>query len=223
LFRCGLPSVIIQRKPRAYRRLLCGLPRLDKATHRSADDGQWTGLVPVVSRARMEVPHASAVPRERGRDSRERTIAAHTPDLPSLRRYRAGVAVVTAAVAARPRVRVFAGSPHQVRHVRDFVGRAVAGCPVAGDVVLLASEVATNAIVHTASGAGGSFTVAVCQSGSRVRVEVLDGGSAKSPVAHAPGCPGESGSGLVLVGEIAARWGHSGGQHGRVVWFEVEW
>lgn len=130
---------------------------------------------------------------------------------------------MTAALAAKPKVRVFAGSPHQVRHVRDFVGRAVAGCPVSGDVVLLASEVATNAIVHTASGAGGSFTVAVRQAGSRVRVEVLDGGSVKSPVARLSGCPGESGRGLFLVNEFAARWGHSGDQHGRIVWFEVEW
>lgn len=130
---------------------------------------------------------------------------------------------MTAALAARPKMRIFSGSPRQVRLVRDFVGRAVAGCPVAGDVVLLASEVATNAIVHTASGAGGSFTVAVCQSGSRVRVEVLDGGSVNAPVVRPSGCPGEFGRGLVLVGEIAARWGYSGGQRGRVVWFEVEW
>jgi anti-sigma regulatory factor (Ser/Thr protein kinase) len=140
-----------------------------------------------------------------------------------LRGHWAGVAVVTAALAALPEVRVFAGSPHQVRHVRGFVGRTVAGCPVAGDVVLLASEIATNAIVHTASGAGGKFAVLLYHSGNRVRVEVLDGGSVKTPVADPRGCRGDSGRGLVLVEEIAARWGYFGGRRGRVVWFEVEW
>jgi serine/threonine-protein kinase RsbW len=173
--------------------------------------------------ARMEVRHASAVPGECGRNSRARATAARTPDLPSLLRHWAGVAVMTAALATRSKAHVFVGSPDQVRQVRDFVGRVVAGCPVAGDVVLLASEVATNAIEHTASGAGGSFTVAVCRSACRVRVEILDDGSVKTPVAHRPGRPGERGCGLFLVSEFAARWGYSGGQHGRVVWFEVEW
>lgn len=130
---------------------------------------------------------------------------------------------MTKALAARPRTRVFAGSPHQVRHVRHFVGQVIARCPVSDDVVLLASELATNAIVHTASGMGGTFAVAVSRTADCVRVEVTDGGSAKTPTAHRDGSSGEAGRGLRLVEEIAARWGYSGGQHGRAVWFEVEW
>lgn len=130
---------------------------------------------------------------------------------------------MTKVLAARPRTRIFAGSPHEVQHVRRFVGQAIAGCPVSNDVVLLASELATNAIMHTASGMGGTFTVSVSRAAGCVRVEVADGGSAKTPAAQRDGSSDEAGRGLRLVEGIAARWGYSGGQHGRVVWFEAEW
>ena len=121
-----------------------------------------------------------------------------------------------------PWMRAFRGVPGQVRHVREFVAAAVDGCPVADEVVLLASELATNAVLHTASGDGGTFRVVICMAGKRVRVEVHDGGSDTAPDARRPQTPEESGAGLRLVGAVAARWGHHGGRAGRVVWFEVE-
>lgn len=126
-------------------------------------------------------------------------------------------------LATRPKARLFAGTPDQVRHVRDFTARALDGCPVTGETVQLASELAANAIVHTRSGQGGTFAVAVSRSPGCVRVEVRDRGSAMVPVTQAPGGTWESGRGLALVEAIAARWGHYGGRHGRTVWFEMEW
>jgi anti-sigma regulatory factor (Ser/Thr protein kinase) len=126
------------------------------------------------------------------------------------------------AVATRPDTRVFTGSPAQVRQVRDFVGHLVAGCPMADEIVLLTSELATNAIVHTAS-AGGPFIVAVRQAESLVRVEVCDAGSATIPIAQPLGDPEESGCGLALVEKLATSWGYFGGPQSRVVWFEMEW
>jgi anti-sigma regulatory factor (Ser/Thr protein kinase) len=126
-------------------------------------------------------------------------------------------------VAAKPRMGVFPGSPGQVQNVRSFVSRALGDCPAADDVVLLASELATNAVLHTASGDGGMFRVAVRLADGVVRVEVHDGGSASPPGVAPFGEPGESGRGLELVAAIATRWGHDGGRNGRVVWFEVEW
>ena len=52
----------------------------------------------------------------------------------------------------------FAGTADQVRRVRAAVARHLDGCPAADDAVLVASEIASNAILHSAS-AGGSFTV----------------------------------------------------------------
>ncbi len=127
------------------------------------------------------------------------------------------------AVATRPKMRIFAGSDDQVRHARDFVGRVLEGCPAAADATLLVSEIATNAILHTASGQGGKFTVIVYQAGTRVRVEVADDGSSGTPHARPGGRAGESGMGLNLVELVAQRWGFDGGPLGRVVWFELEW
>lgn len=127
------------------------------------------------------------------------------------------------ATATIPKMRVFGGYPEEVRSVRGFVGSTVDGCPAAGDVVLLASELATNAILHTASGADGTFCVCVHVHGGGVRVEVSDLGSETAPSIHRPGSPGESGAGLRLVDTIADRWGFHGGPTGRVVWFEMGW
>ncbi len=41
----------------------------------------------------------------------------------------------------------FLGQPDQVRHVRRAIASHLAGCPAAGDAVLIASELASNAIV----------------------------------------------------------------------------
>lgn len=91
------------------------------------------------------------------------------------------------AVATRPKMRIFAGSDDQVRHARDFVGRVLEGCPAAADATLLVSEIATNAILHTATGQGGKFTVIVYQTDTQVRVEVADDGSAGTPHARPHG------------------------------------
>jgi anti-sigma regulatory factor (Ser/Thr protein kinase) len=130
---------------------------------------------------------------------------------------------MTAAEAAKPEMRVFLGLPRQVQNVREFVAEMLDACPVADDVVLLASEVATNAILHTASGKGGTFMVTVLPMGGFVRVEVHDDGSDVAPDVHVPQTPAESGSGLYLVEALATRWGHLGNRDGRMVWFEVEW
>jgi anti-sigma regulatory factor (Ser/Thr protein kinase) len=130
---------------------------------------------------------------------------------------------MSAAEVTKSEMRVFLGSPSQVSDVRAFVAEVVTSCPVAEDVVLLASEVSTNAILHTASGRGGTFTVVVVPDIGHVRVEVHDDGSDNAPDVRLPGVPEESWRGLDLVEKLATRWGHLGGRDGRVVWFEVQW
>ena len=127
------------------------------------------------------------------------------------------------ATATIPQARTFAGSPEEIRNVRDFVGQLTGGFPVTDGVVLLASELATNAVRHTASGANGTFCILVQAVDGRVRVEVHDMGSVTAPAVCRSDSPEESGRGLVLVEAIADRWGFHSGQLGRVVWFEMDW
>ena len=123
----------------------------------------------------------------------------------------------------KPSLRMFPGSRQEVRNVRAFVGEAVDGCPAADDVILLASEIVANAIIHTASGKDGTFTVVVHPLDGMVRVEVHDGGSETPPGIRSADDQAISGRGLGMVESLATRWGHLGDQNGRVVWFEVDW
>jgi anti-sigma regulatory factor (Ser/Thr protein kinase) len=64
---------------------------------------------------------------------------------------------MTTLVAARY-ADTFRGSPDQVGQVRAGVREYLAGCPRADDAVLIASELAANAVLHSGS-AGQVFTV----------------------------------------------------------------
>jgi hypothetical protein len=122
-------------------------------------------------------------------------------------------------------IRSFPGCPDQVAPARHFVAAALAGCPAAPDAVLLASELATNAVRHSATGRGGSFTVAISHAPGRVRITVTDDGSDTRPVlpAGAPGPLACSGRGLLLVDALSGGWGHAAGGPSRraAVWFEL--
>jgi serine/threonine-protein kinase RsbW len=123
---------------------------------------------------------------------------------------------------ARPRHRVFPGDPGQVAHARRFVHRALAVHGPAEDAALLTSELATNAIQHTASGEGGTFEVIICKYPRTVRIAVVDAGSPSVPTLVPPGRLNASGRGLALVEALARQWGHQGNQRGRAVWFELD-
>jgi anti-sigma regulatory factor (Ser/Thr protein kinase) len=127
------------------------------------------------------------------------------------------------AAPAIAQTRIFDGSRQEIRNVRAFIGQFLDGCPVADEVILLSSELATNAVLHSASGLDGTFSVFVIAESGRVRVEVHDLGSDTAPVVCLSPQPRESGSGLSLVEMIAGRWGFYGGPSGRVVWFEMDW
>jgi len=88
---------------------------------------------------------------------------------------------------------------------------------------LCVSELATNALLHTASGNGGRFTVILQRGESWVRVAVCDEGSDKFPAACALDAVSEDGRGLGLVALIADCWGELGDEHGRAVWVELRW
>jgi anti-sigma regulatory factor (Ser/Thr protein kinase) len=127
-------------------------------------------------------------------------------------------------VAARPVRRVFEGRHDQVASARDFVRHRLGAVPVVDEAVLLVSELCTNALLHTASGEGGTFEVTIYLGPRSVRVEVRDDGSGQAPVARAAEALSEDGRGLSLVELIAERWGYdSDNQQGRSVYFELRW
>lgn len=114
----------------------------------------------------------------------------------------------------------FAARPDQVRVARAFVGRALAGCAATEDAVLVCSELASNAVQHSASARpGGEFTVRVeVYEGEYVWLEVEDAGG---PWRAGAGS-GEGGRGLVIVSEVADFWDVEGDEHGRVVCVRLE-
>jgi anti-sigma regulatory factor (Ser/Thr protein kinase) len=120
---------------------------------------------------------------------------------------------------ATPKSRVFRGHPARVAHARRFVAAVLNGCPLTDTAVLLTSELVTNALAHTLSGAGGSFEVIVWRDAGTVLVAVLDDGSDRSPATVGVDLESESGRGLGLVAALADRWGHQGGTGGCAVWF----
>jgi anti-sigma regulatory factor (Ser/Thr protein kinase) len=87
------------------------------------------------------------------------------------------------------------------------------------DANLLVSELVTNALEHSASGRGGSFTVAVHHRSADMRIEVADQGGRWLPGDTSDGLHGR---GLVIVGSVARVWGITGDDSGRTVWFELD-
>jgi len=69
----------------------------------------------------------------------------------------------------------YPGRADRVRHVRRHLAEHLGGFPAADDALLVLSEFATNAILHSRS-RGGHFTVHVALSRDSVRLECQDAG-----------------------------------------------
>ena len=119
--------------------------------------------------------------------------------------------------------RAYPGTVNQPRRVRADLTEVAGGCPVIDELVLLASELAANAVTHSRSGhPGGVFTVrATLYPGEYAWVEVIDQGGAWAADAH----DDEHGRGLTVVAMIAGdgNWGIEGDESCRVAWFRLEW
>jgi anti-sigma regulatory factor (Ser/Thr protein kinase) len=119
---------------------------------------------------------------------------------------------------------VFPGEPWQVVRVRQFVARVLTGCPARETLLTCVSELAANAIEHTASGAGGVFTVEVIRPRAGVAlVAVTDDGCGGNPVIRRADDLAEGGRGLALVAALSSRWGYRATGRGRTVWAEATW
>lgn len=128
------------------------------------------------------------------------------------------------AAGKRTLTRGYPGQRGQIRLVRATLTLLLEDCPLVGDAVLIASELAANAVVHSNSAApGGRFTVrAVACPGRYVRIEVDDQGGPWTPHCHEDGRP----HGFDLINALAGtgNWGiHGDAEHGRTAWAQLDW
>jgi anti-sigma regulatory factor (Ser/Thr protein kinase) len=114
--------------------------------------------------------------------------------------------------------RTFAPEPGEVFLARHFVASVLAAWGLeVGDLPLLVSELATNAVLHARS----DFEVTVLLTERSVRVEVFDQNTRLPSFAVAP-ADAYSGRGLLLLRELASAWGvESHSDVGKTIWFEV--
>ncbi|MFJ3817461.1 ATP-binding protein [Streptomyces sp. NPDC090056] len=135
------------------------------------------------------------------------------------------------AEGAQVRRLLLRGARSVVSRCRDFTAEALAdwGWIPAGseageerveDVLLLVSEVVTNACLH----AGGPEEFVLRYARGRLRVEVADL-SSEPPRPRAPRSPAlPGGHGLMVLDKLAGAWGYEArgpGAAGKVVWLEV--
>jgi anti-sigma regulatory factor (Ser/Thr protein kinase) len=118
------------------------------------------------------------------------------------------------------------GRPGLVREARAFVARTLSSHRLNADAdadaaTLLTSEVVTNAILHSRSGIdGGTVTIVVIRVPHGVLIEVIDDGSADTPIVKGDLYAAE-GHGLYLVQHLAAQWGYLRDPASTTVWFQL--
>ncbi|MDG9694319.1 ATP-binding protein [Streptomyces sp. DH17] len=121
-----------------------------------------------------------------------------------------------------PRERFYRRERRSVPAARAFARETLVDWGVRGradDVVLCVSELATNALLHGVP-PGRGFLLRLLPCGDGVRVEVHDSGGGVPAVPLDPEDADEGGRGLLLVSELADKWGVAEREPGKVVWFE---
>jgi len=124
-----------------------------------------------------------------------------------------------AAEAATRYQRTFHGRADQVARVRREIAAYLDGCPAADEAVLIASELAANAITHSAS-AGALFTIRCESRAGCVRVESEDLGGPRQRRK-----PDDRPHGLDIIEALAGpdNWGtEATGDGNRIVWARLD-
>ncbi|AXE26813.1 ATP-binding protein [Streptomyces globosus] len=113
--------------------------------------------------------------------------------------------------------------PAEVGRARRWARSRLAGCgigddePLAETLILLISELVTNAVVHT----GCPAVLRMLLGEPAVRVEVADA-SGRAPSRRQAGAGDTGGRGLELVDGLADRWGWQREGAGKRIWCEVD-
>ncbi|MER5647800.1 ATP-binding protein [Streptosporangium sp. NPDC002524] len=120
--------------------------------------------------------------------------------------------------------RTFPGRPDQASPARRFVRLLLDDSPYRDDAELIAAELISNALRHTASGQPhGTFVVEVTRKPDMIRITVYDCGWGGTPTfKRRPNTTDESGRGLATVAAVASRFGYRGTQAvGHAVWGQL--
>jgi hypothetical protein len=123
------------------------------------------------------------------------------------------------AQAATRYQQTFGGRADQVARVRREIAAFLGGCPAVDDAVLIASEIASNAIVHSASN-GQSFTIRCETFRHYVQIECEDLGGPW----HCPR-PDDRPHGLDIIEALTGpgNWGtENTGNGSRIVWAKLD-
>lgn len=121
-------------------------------------------------------------------------------------------------------VMTFDGVPERLADVRERVRQIVGDVDGVDDVVLVASELATNAIRHSASGEpGGSYELQVVALSDAWHVRIGDQGPRRSPNPTDKLDADEAGRGMAVVAGLARSWAVIGNSAGRTVWAEIQY
>jgi Histidine kinase-like ATPase domain len=110
----------------------------------------------------------------------------------------------------------------QVREARRFLAGILDGFPSAADALLIASELATNCVLHSASSQpGGTFTItAEIREGDHIRIEARDDGGPWHQTHHHDNRP----HGLDIIATLATSHGVSGDPlSGWTTWATLPW
>jgi anti-sigma regulatory factor (Ser/Thr protein kinase) len=102
------------------------------------------------------------------------------------------------------------------RTIAAFLDPSEVPVSVVDDLLLLVSELVTNAVVH----AGSPAVVRLDADVERIKVAVADR-DGQAPNITDPDPLSSSGRGVLLVDRLAARWGVEPQCEGKVVWFEL--
>lgn len=117
----------------------------------------------------------------------------------------------------------FDGKPTSVGEVRRFTMKVLGDRPGVDLVVLVASELAGNAVQHSNSGQpGGKFTVHLASCAQWWQVRIDDAGGAAEPhIRTAVADRDEAGRGLALIEAVSTQWGVVGDHYARAVWAQI--
>ena len=121
-----------------------------------------------------------------------------------------------AAAGTRRHTGTYPAEPRQVWIARAALAGWLGGCAQADEAILVASEFATNSVLHSASRYGGAFTLRAEVRPDCLRIEVADAGGPWRGGACDDGRP----HGFDVVAAIAGagNWGVDGDARGRVAW-----
>ncbi|MFJ7147311.1 ATP-binding protein [Streptomyces sp. NPDC100445] len=181
--------------------------------HRPADTEAPPCRTPDGGQSLCRLPAPAGIPGPGG----EHTGRLPGPDGPD--RFTSGAHLPGTAAFDLPALPSAVGTARHV--VRDLLTAWGLPGDARDDVVLVVSELVTNALVHSA---GRRIGCRLRSTADRIRVEVEDqAGGPALPVARRPGPDDPHGRGLLLVGTLSRDWGVTAvpGGGSRVVWAEL--